>query len=523
MKTSISGTQTEIEDVVLTASTVDHKEFNNEFKKENFCMKSEILFSKKISCYLSRAFLGLLVCAAILYIQGCGDTPLHPWHTEELTQEFTAEMTDEIRTFDDYRQLEDRLFAQLEEKVYARTKTGPEYALVRYSAGSAADPQRRRTNWNRSFEFPAEKPIGGVLLLHGMSDSPYSLRTLGETLKQRNYWVIGLRLPGHGTAPSGLKHISWQDMAAAVRLGMTHLATQLGQKPIHIVGYSNGSPLALNYTFDAFEDDALTVPTSLVLISPSIGLHPAAALAKWKRRLSILPGLGGFAWLSVMPEFDPYKYNSFATNAGEQVYGLTRSVARRIAARASSGANSILPPTLVFKSTVDATVSTDAVVDRLLKHLKPDRHELVLFDINRFAAKSSLLIADPAPLTTRLTADKSLPFVMTLVTNANPKSRAVVAHRKPPFSTEASKTEPLHLAWPRGVISLSHVALPFAPDDPLYGQGPPGEEDNLFLGQMAIQGERDLLKIPYSFLLRIRFNPFYVFLETRVLEWFDKA
>ena len=112
---------------------------------------------------------------------------------------------------------------------------------------------------------------------------------------------------------------------------------------------------------------------------------------------------------------------------------------------------------------------------------------------------------------------------MTLVTNANPQSRAVVARYKPPFSTEVSKIEPLHLSWPRGLISLSHVALPFAPDDPLYGQGPPAREDTLFLGQMAIQGERDLLKIPYSFLLRIRYNPFYIYLETRVLEWFDQT
>ena len=99
---------------------------------------------------------------------------------------------------------------------------------------------------------------------------------------------------------------------------------------------------------------------------------------------------------------------------------------------------------------------------------------------------------------------------------------AVVARRKAPFSAEASTNEPLNLAWPRGVISLSHVALPFAPDDPLYGQDPPGKEDLLFLGQMAIQGERDLLKIPYSFLVRLRHNPFYAYLETRVLEWFVK-
>jgi hypothetical protein len=310
-------------------------------------------------------------------------------------------------------------------------------------------------------------------------------------------------------------------MAAAVRLGMAHLANQVGPKPIHLVGYSNGSPLAINYTLDAFEDNALPAPASLVLISPAIGLHPTAALAKWKRRLSVLPGLGSLAWLSVMPEFDPYKYNSFATNAAEQAHGLVRSVARRIDARARTEAKQILPPTLVFLSTVDATVSMDAVVDRLLKRLRPDRHELVLFDINRFAAKASLLIVDPAPFTSRLTADEKLPFGLTLVTNANPESRAVVARRKPPLSAGVSKTEALDLVWPRGVLSLSHVALPFAPDDPLYGQGPPGDKDVLFLGQMAIQGERNLLKIPYSFLVRLRYNPFYALLEERVLAWFE--
>jgi alpha-beta hydrolase superfamily lysophospholipase len=475
-------------------------------------------------CYhLNRVLLGFVMCTVIIVIQGCGGPSLDSWHTEKLTEEFTADKADVIRTFDDYRKLEERLFTQLKEKVVADTPTGTEYRLVRYSAGSAADPQQHKPNWNRSFEFSVDRPIGGVLLLHGMSDSPYSLRALGETLKQRNYRVVGLRLPGHGTAPSGLKHVHWQDMAAAVRLGAAHLSSRMGKKPIHILGYSNGAPLALNYTLDALEDDALAVPASLVLVSPSIGLHPAAGLAKWKRRLSILPGLGGMAWLSVMPEFDPYKYNSFTTNAAEQVHGLTNSVARRIAARAGSAEGPILPPTLVLKSTVDATVSTDAVVDRLLKHLKPNRHEFVLFDINRYAAKSSLLVADPAPFTARLIADKNLPFGLTLVTNSNPESRAVVAHRKPPLSDTAENIEPLHLAWPKGVISLSHVALPFAPDDPVYGQGPPATDDTIFLGQMAIQGERDLLKIPYSFLLRIRYNPFYVFMETRILQWFDQA
>jgi len=466
---------------------------------------------------------GLLVCLAaaitLLYVQRCSGPALKPWHTEQLSAEFTAQKADEIRNFDDYGQLEDELFAQLEEDVYAHTASGPEYALVRYSTGSAADPQQRQPNWNRSFELDADAPAGGVLLLHGMSDSPYSLRALGGALNRRGYQVLGLRLPGHGTAPSGLARVSWQDMATAVRLGMQHLSATVGEKPIHIIGYSTGAPLALDFALDAELGSAAPMPASLVLISPAIGISPAAALAKWKRRLSVMPGLGGLAWLQVQPEFDPYKYNSFPTNAGEQVHRLTRSVARRIAARGESASNTMLPPILILKSTVDATVSTNAVVDRLLRHLAPNRHALVLFDINRFAMKSSLLVSDPGPLTARVMDDATLPFAVTLVTNENPESATVMARHKAPFSAEVSSTEPLELAWPRGVISLSHVALPFPPDDPLYGQRPAGNDDVLFLGEMAIQGERGLLKIPADWLLRLRYNPFYDYLERQVLDW----
>jgi hypothetical protein len=200
-----------------------------------------------------------------------------------------------------------------------------------------------------------------------------------------------------------------------------------------------------------------------------------------------------------------------------------RSVAGRIESRARTHPNRVLPPTLVLKSNADATVSTDAVVDRLLGLLDPHRHELVLFDINRFTAKSILLFADPRALTTRVMGDGSLPFAVTLVTNETPDSLTVVARRQAPFSAEVSKTEPLDLVWPAGVISLSHVALPIPPDDPLYGQRPPENEDLLFLGQMAIQGERGLLILPSDWLLRIRHNPFYAYLEKRVLAWMDSA
>jgi alpha-beta hydrolase superfamily lysophospholipase len=463
---------------------------------------------------------GLVLLSAVLTgLVGCGSGEIPVWNSQQLSNEYSAGHSQGIDSFRAYLALEEKVFTQLDEQIYSATGRGPHFALARYSAGSISDPRQRQPDWNRSFELTREVPSAGALLLHGMTDSPYSLRALGQTLHQRGYQVVGLRLPGHGTAPSGMTRVSWQDMSAAVELAMTHLGNRVGDKPIHIIGYSTGAALALDYALQLEQGRPSPPATSLVLISPAIGISPAAALAKWKRRLGLLPGLAGMAWLQIEPEFDPYKYNSFATNAAEQVHALTSSVASRIAARNQPG--KMLPPILVLKSTVDATVSNDAVVDRLLMHLAPNRHQLVLFDINRFAANASLLVDDPGPFTTRLIEDQQLPFGFTLVANEDSGSRSVKAYYKAPYSGKLSRSEALDLAWPDGVFSLSHVALPFPPDDPLYGRYPPTNPHELFLGQQAFQGERGVLKIPGDFLLRLRHNPFYDYLESRVLNWLE--
>ena len=195
-----------------------------------------------------------LLLLAIASMAGCSSRHLEPWHSADLSTEFDARMVDEVRSFEDYVALEARLFGELVEEVYDEVGTGPEFDLVRYSAGSAADPNTRQPDYNRTFVLHTDAPRGGILLLHGMSDSPYSLREIGEKLHEQGYCVIGLRLPGHGTAPSGIKSVRWQDMAAATRLAMEHLGESVSGKPLHIFGYSNGAALALNYTLDAMDN-----------------------------------------------------------------------------------------------------------------------------------------------------------------------------------------------------------------------------------------------------------------------------
>jgi hypothetical protein len=169
-------------------------------------------------------------------------------------------------------------------------------------------------------------------------------------------------------------------------------------------------------------------------------------------------------------------------------------------------------------------VTTDAVIDNLLEHLNPNRHELVLFDINRHAAVTSrMLIEDPAPFTNRVLNATDLPFSVTLVTNENEQSIQIVSKYFPPFASAPLSINQLETAWPSGVISLSHVALPISPGDPVYGQQHPGNEGFIFLGKIAIQGERGLLKISTDWMLRLRYNPFYDYLESRTLDWINNA
>jgi hypothetical protein len=82
------------------------------------------------------------------------------------------------------------------------------------------------------------------------------------------------------------------------------------------------------------------------------------------------------------------------------------------------------------------------------------------------------------------------------------------------------RDEVLDLEWPRGVFSLSHVAMPFAPDDPIYGVG--GRDDDprdLRLGAAAARGEKGVLAVPIDQLMRMRYNPFFSFVEQRIVEW----
>jgi len=461
------------------------------------------------------AFLGLVI-AFVMYLDS--RTDLQPWHTLELDAEFTAGSS--VADFAAYLALEERLFKQLDKAVYDVLPAAQGQSIDRYRRGSLADPQRWSPDWNRSFVLPTESPKAAVLLLHGMSDSPYSLRQLGERLHAAGAYVIGLRMPGHGTVPSGLVELTWQDMDAAMRLAVQHLAEKATGRPLYLVGYSTGAALAVNYALATLDETALPKVDRIAVLSPAIGVTPAAAFAVWQARLGHLLGLDKLAWSDILPEYDPFKYNSFAVNAGDVVYRLTREIQRRIAERTKQeGGLTALPPILAFSSVVDATVSTPALIEGLFKHLPAGGHELVLFDINRRTEIEPILGWNPATIVGALRKDTARSYRLSLVTNENPGSDQVVVHTVGVTNDEIA-TRPLHMAWPLGLYSLAHVALPFPAEDPLYGGAPGTPSPGIRLGTLALRGERGVLQVGAADMLRLRWNPFYPFVQQRTLQFF---
>jgi alpha-beta hydrolase superfamily lysophospholipase len=464
------------------------------------------------------ALLGLALVAGALYWRFLHKGPVpQAWHEVTLADS-TAEQAGEVRTLDDYVALEDRLFAELAQRIYLPA-AGNVAAFNRYSPGSRSDPGIWPVNWNRSFHFraaPGREPRGAFLLLHGLTDSPYSMRSLGEHLATRGFEVVGLRLPGHGTAPSGLLTFTIEGMRAAVRLAARDLQARIGAgRPLYLAGYSNGGALAVDYSLAVLDGEPLPRPAGLVLLSPMIGVSPFAVVGRLKTGLSSLPGYERAAWETVGLEFDPYKYTSFSFHAAGETYRLTRDMAQAIERLAQDGVLRDFPPVLVFLSTVDSTVKAEAVTDMLLDHLAPGDHELVLYDVNRYEAVQQLLVADPGPLTQQLRARPERPYALSVVTNASVDSTQVVELRTPAGSARTERRE-LGLAWPRMVFSLSHVALPFAPDDPLYGYELREPPPHVQLGAVAVRGENGVLKVPMWALTRQRSNPFFAYQLERI-------
>jgi alpha-beta hydrolase superfamily lysophospholipase len=449
---------------------------------------------------------------------------LEPWHRFVPRDARASDLTPQS-TLADYLAIEDRAFKAVHDEIEQRLDPAWRVPANRYNPDGLSFPGRLGTNWNRTQELvPTGDVVGGALLVHGLTDAPYSMRTIAEDLRSRGYHVLALRVPGHGTVPGGLTDVTWEDWLSAVRLGARHVRRAVGaDRPLLLVGYSNGGALVLKYALDALEGSGDPQASRLVLLSPMIGVPPFAWLARVVSMLGPVPAFEQARWLDVYPEYNPFKYNSFPANAGLQTWRLTTTLQKQLARVAAGGVGSRMPPMLTFHSLVDATVSTPAVVHALYDVIADDRSELVLFDINRASGLVPFIRPGDATLLSRLTDPSSRRYRRTLVTNVEPASLEVGERSIAPGAT-AIDARPLGLSWPRDVYSLSHVAIPFPPTDLVYGREEvAGGPAIIRLGMLSPRGERAVFLVPSDTLMRLTYNPFFEYMDDRMLKWIGSS
>ena len=442
--------------------------------------------------------------------------PLHPWHLERLDEEFSALRHRDL-DFAGYIKQEEKLFAEYRAKVAGWNSRDEAYLFSRFNPESPVNRLVDGAPHNRSFRLVQTQPKGQALLVHGLTDAPYSAKALADSLHARGFDVTVLRLPGHGTLPSMMVEMSHRDWTAAVRIAARDVASRVtpGQ-PFYIGGYSTGGTLAMQYALDALDDATLRRPDRVLLISPAIEITRVADLASIIDFLSVIPVplLEKVRWQNVTSEFDPYKVNSFPVNASRQVNRSTRALQAALLRARESGRIKELPPVVTWQSVVDSTVGSLGVAERLYGHLDGADHQLVLFDVNRQRVLASVQRPQAGELIERLAQQKRR-YRLDIVGNADPDTAAISVRRLAPDGSENSREPGLN--WPASLVSLGHVALPFPPDDPVYGFLPGSGHNGVpSIGSWLLRGENGAVTITLGSLTRLRSNPFWSLIDAEI-------
>ncbi|MGW6471453.1 alpha/beta hydrolase [Streptomyces nigra] len=128
----------------------------------------------------------------------------------------------------------------------------------------------------------------GVLLCHGFTGSPQSLRPWAERLAERGFTVSVPLLPGHGTRWEDLRLTGWQDWYAEVDRELRALRDRCSQ--VFTAGLSMGGALALRLAAKHGAD-----VSGVVAVNPANRLHGlfAQSLPITRHLVRTAPGIAG--------------------------------------------------------------------------------------------------------------------------------------------------------------------------------------------------------------------------------------
>ena len=188
--------------------------------------------------------------------------------------------------------------------------------------------------------FHAGSSSTGVLLCHGFTGSPGSLRPWAQYLAEAGLTVSVPRLPGHGTTWQEMSRTRWEDWYAEADRGYEELRGQSNE--IFVMGLSMGGCLALRMA-----EQRGTGVSGLVLVNPSLAADTRLFMLAPVLKL-VVPSLPGIA--------------SDIKKEGVTELGYTRVPVRAAASLPAfwrltqSQLDKVTQPVLVYRSNVDHVV-----------------------------------------------------------------------------------------------------------------------------------------------------------------------
>lgn len=126
----------------------------------------------------------------------------------------------------------------------------------------------------------------GVLLSHGFTGSPASIRPWGEFLAARGHTVRVPRLPGHGTTWQDMNRTRWDDWYGELERALTDLRSRCDR--LVVGGLSMGGALALRLA-ERHQDIAAVMVVNPAVASSRFDVRLVPAL-KWV--VPSMPGIG---------------------------------------------------------------------------------------------------------------------------------------------------------------------------------------------------------------------------------------
>jgi carboxylesterase len=199
----------------------------------------------------------------------------------------------------------------------------------------------------------------GVLLCHGFTGSPQSLRPWAEYLAEAGLSVWLPRLPGHGTTWQEMGRTRWEDWYAEVDRAFDELRAQSDE--IFVMGLSMGGCLALRLA--ELRGPAVS---GLVLVNPSVTADTRLFLLAPVLKF-VLPSLKGIASDIKKQPSSELGYDRVPVKAAASLPGLWRSTQSQFA--------NVTQPVLVYHSTDDHVVGP-ASLQVLRKALPGERLEV---------------------------------------------------------------------------------------------------------------------------------------------------